>query len=118
MSCYFYLVDKEKKFLVGTGNHVNKELFEEDYEVYCKVKHFINDEVGDNIFELDAVKLKDLSVENLSNFIKCKEVVESLSGIQTRWLALDYRWRMEDKDVEIITENELDNLEYKGYKII
>ena len=118
MSCYFYLVDEKKRLLIGTGNHINKEMFEDDYDAYCKAKQFINEEVGDNIFELDEVKLKDLSVKNLKDFICCKEVIENLSGIQTRWLALDYRWQMEDKEVEIIAENELDNSKHKGYIII
>lgn len=112
MSYHYYLVDDEEKLVIDAGNYA-KDYFEEDFEVYKKFRDFINDF---NEIELEKITIKNLNLQNLKRLIDCYEILERLNCINSRILALEYKYLNQDKDLPLVGEDQLEK--YKGYKII
>jgi len=113
MGYHIYLVDHKKKVLVDCGN-VPESVFEEDYKIFKNVLEVFHEGIIE-FPELESVKVKNLTLRDLSCLVKCAEILQALSNISSRWLALAYRYYSED-NLNVIGEVSLPD--YRGYKIL
>ena len=117
MSDHLYAIDKENKVLVDLGN-VSKQMFEEDFEYYCKVREKLENK---NLNLDEKLTINNVPMADLKVLLDCYDIVQNLLCISSKWRGLDYCWSVLEFDVNkyhdnsLIHECEIDNSKFKHF---
>ena len=113
MSYHSYLVCPKNKILVDIGSQ-NAEDYKEDIKKFASFVDKI-DTLKDQM--LEETKYKDLTLDNLKDLL---ELYDKCLWFQNAyWFPLVVGMFAQDNPkMQIIGENELDNMKYKGWTVI
>lgn len=100
MSWCLYLLNKREKVALTAGKVSEDDVYN-DFETYKKFKAYL-EEIGD--IDLDEVRLKNITLNQMRHFLTAFDFVQRLSWIQTPLFILDYMYYHQEDEFEFKTE--------------
>lgn len=117
MSYHNYLVLNEAEILVDIGNHVSKETWLEEVEVFKRLYRFQEGEV--DYFDTSEVKFKDVNLRDFMKLLVGYETAIDIANCSSHSLGLVLGMVMKNpRDYEIVGEAEVGKKRFKNFKVL